>query len=176
MSLLRFLGIGKTTAGRDTEPQSLTELKAELDSLPESEARFTAAFAYLLARIAGADLRIDDSETTAIADRLESLAGVTASQSVMLAKSALRAAETYSASDDHLVARAFAELSESNDRIRLLRCLYAVAAADDSISTREDNEIFEVAKAIGVAREDVVALRSEFKSYLGSMKALPGER
>ena len=48
--------------------------------------------------------------------------------------------------------------------------------ADENISTQEDNEIFEVAIAIGAARKDVVALRSAFKEYLGSMKALPTER
>ena len=70
----------------------------------------------------------------------------------------------------------FRDMTEEPERIRLLRCLYVVAAADENISTVEDNEIFEVATAIGVRRTDVVALRMEFKEYLGSLKALPSER
>ena len=55
---------------------------------------------------------------------------------------------------------------------------YATAApkTDATISAREDNEIFDVAASIGVGREDVVAIRSGFRDYLGALKALPSER
>ena len=176
MSLLRFLGIGGKSDGRSSEPASLAEISAQLESLPAEEARFVAAFSYLLARIAGADLRTDSLERDAMAKRLETVAEIDADRAALLADAAIRSAETHSASDDHLVARAFRDLSEHAERIRLLRCLYAVAAADEIISTVEDNEIFEVASAIGVGRDDVVALRSEFKEHLGSLKALRTER
>ncbi len=176
MSLLRFLGLGGQPAGRDIEPRSLIELGHELDSLPPEEARFIAAFAYLLARVAGVNLHTDEVERVEITRRLEDFAGIDSAQAEILAKSAVHMAEVHSASDDHLVARAFRDMTQHSEQIRLLRCLYAVAAADEVISTQEDNEIFEVARAIGVARRDVVALRSEFKQYLGTMKALPTER
>ena len=176
MSLLRFLGIGGQKAGREAEPVSLVELGTELESLPPEESRFIAAFAYLLARVAGADMRTDDTELAEMARHLETFGGIEADKAQMLTASAVRIADTYSPSDDHLVARAFRDMTETPERLRLLRCLYAVAAADEMISTTEDNEIFEVAKAIGVQREQVVALRSEFKQYLGAMKALPTER
>lgn len=176
MSLLGFLGLGSRAAGRDAEPDSLIELSHELESWPPEDARLVAAFAYLLARIAGADLRVDDLEHREIARHLERFAKVESGHAELLARSALRIAEANSSIDDHLVARAFRDMTEAAERLRLIRCLYAVAAADDSISTREDNEIFEVAAAIGIAREQVVALRSEFKQYLGSMRALDGER
>lgn len=176
MSLLRFLGLGDKSAGRGAEPASLVELGAELESLPPGEARFVAAFAYLLARIAGADLRTDETERVEIARHLEKFGDIPSAQAEVLATSAVRIADAHSPSDDHLVARAFRDMTEAPERLRLLRCLYAVAAADQTVSTQEDNEIFEVATAIGVAREQVVALRSEFKQYLGSMKALPTER
>jgi len=76
LSFLRFLGIGRTPKGRESEPVSLTEIGAELDALPPEEARFMAAFTYLLARIAGADLRTDDVERYSIVQRLETFAKV----------------------------------------------------------------------------------------------------
>ena len=175
MSLLRFLGIGGRDAGREATPQSLIELEQELESLPAEEARFIAAFVYLLARIAGADLRSEQVERQEIARHAEEFGGISSARAELLASSAVRIADAHSASDDHLVARAFRDMSEETERIRLLRCLYAVAAADDSISTREDNEIFEVGSAIGVAREEIVALRSEFRDYLAALKPLPSE-
>ena len=175
MSLLRFLGLRGDAAGRDAEPDSLVELTARLEGLAADEARLIAAFAYLLARVAGADLRTDDDERASMATRLASFAGLDAEEAALLAEAAVHAADLHGATDDHLVARAFRDATRHDERLRLLRCLYAVAAADDTISTLEDNEIFEIASAIGVGRQDVIALRAEWRSHLGSMKALPGE-
>lgn len=176
MSLLRFLGIGDAAKGRGNEPESLIEIGARLDALPPEEARFVAAFTYLLARIAGADLRTDDVEREAIARHLEDFAEVDHDRAQLLADTAIYAAATHDATDDHLVARAFREMTEMPERIRLLRCLYVVAAADDTITGIEDNEIFEVAETIGVRRTDVIRVRMEFKEHLGSRRALPSEQ
>ena len=176
MSLLRFLGLGGSTAGRDSEPASLVELGKSLDSLDPGEARLAAAFAYLLARVAGADLRTDDSEQAAITDRLTSFGDLAPETAAVLARAAIQVTDLHGGTDDHLVARAFRDMTEEEERLRLLRCLYAVAAADDTITTVEDNEIFEIASAIGIGRTSVIAIRSEWKQYLGTLKALPGER
>ena len=127
-------------------------------------------------RLAGADLKTDGAERDAMAQRLETFAQIDSKRAIMLATTAIEVAAAHQASDDHLVARAFRDMSDEPERIRLLRCLYAVAAADENISATEDNEIFEVANEIGVRRIDVIALRSEFKEHLGALKALPGER
>ena len=175
MSLLRFLGLGRASKGRESEPVSLAEIGAQLEALPPEEARFVAAFSYLLARVAGADLRTDDVERDSMAGRLETFAEIGHDLATILADTAIQAFEAHEASDDHLVARAFRDMSERPERIRLIRCLYAVAAADENISTIEDNEIYEVARSIGIDHRDVVALRLEFKKYLGALKTLPSE-
>jgi uncharacterized tellurite resistance protein B-like protein len=176
MSLLRFLGLGNDAADRNAEPESLIEIGKLLEALPPEEARLAAAFAYLLARVAGADLRIEETERASIAERLETFGEMSAEQSRLLADTAVRAAELHGASDDHLVARAFRDMTDHGERLRLLKCLYAVAAADETLSTVEDNEIFEVATAIGASRSDVISVRSGWKDYLGTMKALRSER
>ena len=176
MSLLRFLGLGGRNSGRESEPASIASLVTQLDELPAEDSRFIAAFAYLLARIAGSDLRVDDKERATIVERLGSFAEIGAERAELLATAALQLAELNSASDDHLVARAFRDMSDERSRLSLLRCLYAVAAADDLITTAEDNEIFEVATEIGISRTDVIALRAEHREKLGALKALPRER
>jgi len=176
MSLLGFLGLDNRRAGEGSAPESLEAIAARLEGLPADEARFAAAFAYLLARIAGSDLRIDEEERREMARHLTTFAGIDSERASLLSETAVQAARTYSASDDHLVARAFREMSDRSDRLRLVRCLYAVAAADQTISTREDNAIFDVATSIQVERDDVVAIRAEFRSHLGTLRALSGER
>ncbi len=176
MSLLGFLGLDNRSTAKESVPESLKAIAARLEGLPDDEARFAAAFAYLLARIAGSDLRTDDDERQEMARHLATFAGFDPERASLLSETAAQAAQTYSASDDHLVARAFREMSDRADRLRLVRCLYAVAAADQTISTREDNTIFEVAASIRVEREDVVAIRAEFRRHLGTLRALSGER
>jgi uncharacterized tellurite resistance protein B-like protein len=176
VKLLRFLGLDDTQAGRETEPASLVELARTLEGLPVEQGRFVAAFSYLMARVAGTDLEMAEKERTAIAARLETFAELDGDTASRLADAALASVALHGASDDHLVARAFRDMSEHEERLRLIRCLLAVAAADETITTREDNEIFEVAAEIGVDRRDVVAIRSQWKDYLGSMRALPRER
>ncbi|MFK7896524.1 MAG: TerB family tellurite resistance protein [Myxococcota bacterium] len=176
MSLLRFLGLGDRTGGRESEPTSLAALGSQLEELPAEDSRFIAAFAYLLARIAGADLRIEDEERATMVERLSAFAEVGPDRAGLLADAAIQLADANSASDDHLVARAFRDMSDERSRLSLLRCLYAVAAADDLITTAEDNEIFEIATEIGVNRTDVIALRAAHRAQLGTLKTLPGER
>jgi uncharacterized tellurite resistance protein B-like protein len=175
LSLLRFLGLGDD-GGREHEPQSLVEIGRQLEEAAPEEARLVAAFAYLLARVAGADLSTDGVEQREIARRLAEFAKVDDGRAELLAESATQASQAHGASDDYLVARAFREISDRSERLRLLRCLYAVAAADDHISGQEDNEIFEIASQLGLDHPDVIALRSEFREHLGSLKKLPGER
>ena len=53
----RILGVGSefaTSEARDTA--TVRRIAAELEALPPAEARFLAAFAYVLARVARADL------------------------------------------------------------------------------------------------------------------------
>jgi uncharacterized tellurite resistance protein B-like protein len=176
VSLFRFLGLAMTADPAEREPESLRELGARLSALPPEDARFIAAFAYLLARVAGADLRMENGEREIIADRLGSLAGLERERARILADAAIAAATTHSASDDHLVARSYREMATDDERQLLVRCLYAVAAADSNITTPEDNEIFEIATEIGMGRNDVVALRAEFKEHLAVLRALPRER
>ena len=109
-------------------------------------------------------------------ERLASFAEVDAQRAELLADAAIKLAELNSGSDNHLVARTFRDMSDEKSRLSLLRCLYAIAAADDLITTAEDNEIFEIATEIGVSRTDVVALRAKHREHLGTLKALPGER
>lgn len=176
MSLLQFLGLRGEEAGRNEEPASLIAIGKSLESLPAEEARLVAAFAYLLARVAGADLRTEGTERASMIERLETFGGVDTEQAGRLAEAAVHASEVYGSSDDHLVARAFRDMSDHDERLKLLRCLYAIAAADETISTVEDNEIFEIGRGVGVSRENMIALRSEWRDFLGSRKALSRER
>ena len=62
MSLLKkFLGL--TSDGDSGDTETVRRIAGELERLPAEKARYLAGFAYVLARVAHADLDIDDAET-----------------------------------------------------------------------------------------------------------------
>ena len=64
MSLLRWLGLGGGEGERTGETETVRRIATRLESLDPELARYLAAFAYVLARVAHADLSIDESEAT----------------------------------------------------------------------------------------------------------------
>ena len=174
-SLLRFLGMGERAQPQDAAGEALKGIAGELDELEPNRARFFAAFAYLLARIAGADLRVQDDEVAAMEQALQNVAGVSARESRLALEIARTAMEDLGGSHNYLVAREFGQRSAPEERLALLRCLYTVAAADGVITGDEAVEITCIAEEIGLARADVVALRGEFKDKLAEFRKLPGE-
>ena len=152
------------------------------DTFGDKRALFLAALERYVREVNRANLAIlqsDGPAADALRGYFSTLVALSSDEGrlgCMLANTAVEAEALHGSTDDHLVARAFRDMTSNEERLKLLRCLYAVAAADETITTAEDNEIFDIATAIGVSRLDVIAIRSEWKQYLGSMKALPGER
>src|SRR5947208_14982910 len=72
MSILKFLGINLDEPGRVTssaQTETVRKIVQKLDQLPEDQARYIAAFAFLLSRAARADLNISPEET-AVMERI----------------------------------------------------------------------------------------------------------
>ncbi len=72
------------------------------------------------------------------------------------------------------VTRRFRELSSREQRLGLLECLFAVAAADQNISTAENHEIAKIATELGLTPPELNAARSAYREHLAVLKGLPG--
>jgi uncharacterized tellurite resistance protein B-like protein len=79
-------------------------------------------------------------------------------------------ARLFGGTENYLVAREFDQIASGKQKRDLLRCLFAVAAADDELSTAEDNEIRQIADELKIDRREVAALRAEHKDILASLK------
>jgi hypothetical protein len=67
MSLLkRLLGIDSGGDDDESDSPTIARIAEALDGMPKERAHYIAAFAYVLARTAHADLRIEDSEVEAM--------------------------------------------------------------------------------------------------------------
>ena len=63
MSLLKYLGLGDSLPRSEEsgETETVRRIAAQLDRLDPEMAKYLASFAYVLARVANADMKIDES-------------------------------------------------------------------------------------------------------------------
>jgi len=172
-ALRRLLGIDLATddAARDTA--TVRRIAAELDALPAEEARFLAAFAYVLARVARADLDISRAETEQMIRLVRECSTLTEAQSLLVVQMAKTQAIALGGTENYLVTRQFKEISNRAQRVDLLRCLFAVAAADQTISHVENSEITAVGLELGFSGEEVASIRAAYRDQLSVLKGQP---
>jgi len=174
MSLLsRFFGVGDSASD---EPESLRRIAVELEELEPERARFLAAFAYVLARVAHADLQVDASEVAAMQRTLSELADLPEAEARLAVQIAVHQTVAIGASHDYLVTREFRRMTDKSERLRLMRCVLAVAAADDVISSEETAEVLQIGEELGFTRPEVYSLRLEYRDKIAELRLLDGER
>jgi uncharacterized tellurite resistance protein B-like protein len=108
---------------------------------------------------------------TSVAD----LSGFGPEETELVVALALSQADEVGGTDDYLVSRAFRTLTDRAERVRLMRCLLAVAAADDSITSAETSEIQKIGEELGFTRREINALRLEWRDKLAELQEVPGK-
>lgn len=175
MSLLRFLGFGEREAessgGGETE--TVRRIAARLERLDPAKARFLAAFAYVLARVANADLQIDADETREMENRVGELAQLSPEETSLVVEIAKSQNRLLGGTENYRVTREFKKVASPEERLKLITCLFAVAAADGNVSATENSEINAIADEVGLSRQDVVAVRSRFRDKIGALRGMP---
>ncbi len=167
-----MLGLGdKYTDERDTA--TVRRIASKLDELPIEEARYLAAFAYVLARVAHADLEVSDDETDRMIKLLREASHLAEAQATLVVTMAKTQALALGGTENYVVTRQFRELSNRPQRIDLLRCLFAVAAADENVSSVENSEITQIGIELGFSSEEIAAVRMAYRDQLSVLKDFP---
>lgn len=178
MSLLRFLGLGGASGdapgnGADAgerEVGTVRRIAERLERLDPEEARYLAAFAYVLARVAHADLHFDETETSSMREIVRLLAELSEEESELVVEIAKSQARLLGGTENYVVTREFRRIATAEQKGRLLESLYAVAAADGSISSAESHEIMAIAEELGFTRQEALALRSAYRDKLAELQ------
>ncbi len=147
-------------------------IKNRLARLPGRRAELVAAFAGLLVRVANADCAISDAEQAKLRDLVAARAGLTADESAAVADIALHQRTVLAGIDYAELIRTFNEIGTTEDKERLIDCLYAIATADDIVSVIEDDEIHQVSRALMLAHSQLIAIRTRYKPQLEVLQAL----
>jgi uncharacterized tellurite resistance protein B-like protein len=166
MGILRWLGFGAADDERKGDTETVRRIAAQLERLPDAQARHLAAFAYVLARVAHADLEIEDREAREMERIVSEVAELSPEEATLAVEIAKSQARLLGGTENYVVTRQYRELSTPEQRVRLLECLYAVAAADGTVTTVEDTEIAAIGEELGFTRSEVMAVRSRWRDHL----------
>jgi uncharacterized tellurite resistance protein B-like protein len=148
------------TPSGDTE--TVRRIVSELDHLDPRRARYLAAFAYVLSRVASADLEISDVETARMVDLLVQFGPLPEAQAVLVVEIAKSQNRLFGGTENFLVTREFRDIASDAERQGLLECLFAVSAADDAISGEEETQIWQIARELGFPHDDYIRIRMAY--------------
>ena len=173
MSILKFLGLNSSDAKGSTssaETETVRKIVQKLDQLPEPEARYIAAFAFLLSRAARADLQIGADETAVMERIVVERGGLPEELAVVVVQMAKTQNQLFGSTEDYLVTREFERLATREQKLALLDCLFAVTAADENITSEEDNVVKQIASELKLSHLEFIAARARFREYLAVLK------
>jgi uncharacterized tellurite resistance protein B-like protein len=139
--------------------------------LEPDQARYLAAFAFILSRVARADAGISASETREMERTVAFWGGLSAAQAVLVVEIAKAQSTVLVATDLEQVIQQFKSLSMPVQRQELLHCLFAVSQADDAITGVEEALARQIASQLGLSERDYLDIRS---SYLDRRTAQRG--
>lgn len=176
MSILELLGFhrgGPHQVAGDTE--TVRRIVGELESLPPEMARYIAAFAFILARVANADLEISAEETRRMEQILYRVGHLEAAQARLAVDLAKAQHQLAGGTESFLVTREFREIATREQCRELLDCLFAVSAADESISGVEEGQIRQIASELGFSPGELSAIRAAWADKREILKGFSGK-
>ena len=176
MSILEFLGIAKPREGSrseraaaSAETETVRKIVTALESMDPERARFIAAFAFILCRVARADLHISTSETRLMEREVMERGGLPEEQAILIVQMAKTQNTLFGGTENFLVTREFNKIATHQQKLALLECLFAVAS-DEMISTVEDNEISRICSELHLSHDEFVSVRMNYRDQRAVFK------
>ena len=168
-SILTFLGF---SSDQTTDSDAIHRIASELDRLEPGRARYLAAFAFVLSRVARADHEVTADETRSMEHLIAERGGLPPAQAALIVEMAKNQQRLFGGTDDFLVTRELAQVATADERLAIVECLFAVASADRRVLTAEADEISRVARELRVDHADLSRLRATYGHLLAAREGL----
>src|SRR5688500_7561830 len=146
-SLRAWLGVD---TGETPDVAPLRETLEALDHLEPERARYLAAFAYLLGRVAHADQHVTPEETRAMEDHVVSEGQIAREQAMLVVGLAKTSNLLFGGTENFIVAREFDKIATYEQKLALIGCLFATSATEGKISMAEEAEIQRIARELKI--------------------------
>jgi uncharacterized tellurite resistance protein B-like protein len=170
MGIFAWLGLA---APEDTGPERtevVERIGAALAGVPPERARVIAAFAYLLGRVAHSDHDLTPEETSSMVDHVVAMGQVSREEAQAVVAIAEVQSHRFRGTEDFRVTQEFGAIASDEEKAALLRCLFAVSAADSGVVTAEDNEIRRISQELKIPHAEFIAARQTVRARLAVLQ------
>ena len=134
--------------------------------LDDDTARFLAAFAFLLTRVAAVDHDISAHEAEVMGEIVIETGGLAPERAALVVKLAVAEQHKVGGTDGFLVTRELVRMATYEQRLAIIRCLFAVATADRRVHHQEGEEIGRIARELRIEPADLSNIRVQYRAYL----------
>lgn len=182
MSILKFLGIqhvdstgdstGDSTVTKDDVDGTVQRIANELDAIPDDRALYLATFAYILGRAAHADSHVSKDETQKMQNIVQTLGHIPSEQAALVIDIASGQVRIFGGTANYAITQSFREMSTPEQRRELLECVFAVSAADRSITVDEETQIRQISNELGLTHKEFIQTKSDYAEHLEALKSL----
>ncbi len=169
MSFLKLLGFDRAPE-RDEDVATIRRIAAEVDDLPQERARYIAAFAFVLSRVAYADRTVTSEETAHMEEAVRELGGLPEAQAALVVECAKVQARLFGGTENFVVTRELASMVGRDEKLAIADALFALASADDAVTSVEESEIRLIVDALGLDHDDYIAARSRYRDRLAVLR------
>ena len=173
ISLRKFLGLGETREEADdaaSRTETIRTIAQELEGMSQDRAKYLAAFAALLSRVALSDSEIADEEVSEMERLVRERGGLPEDQAVLVVQMAKTHALLLGGTEKFYVSQEFFSMTERSQRLALIDCLFAVAAAEGGVSVVEENEIRRISHELKLEHRDYISVRSRYRDDLNVLR------
>jgi len=169
MSLWDFF---KAVKEEKKELSSRLQMKLEkiLPNYPEKELIKVTCLSGLLARVAFIDLEVHEGEVEAMKKAISDWTQLKESEIEVIVKIALEEIKELSGIQNHKYCHPLNDLLNNEEKLDILKMLFAIAAGDDTVSEEEGEEIRLICKGLLLEHPHFVAAKSTVFEKLGAIK------
>jgi len=115
-------------------------------------------------------LQIGADETAVMERIIMEQGGLPEELAVVVVQMAKTQNQLFGGTENYLVTREFERIANREQKLALLECLFAVTAADENISTEEDNVISQISSELRLSHAEYITARSHYRKYLSVLK------
>lgn len=173
--LLTTLGLEAGGPRPDADP-FLRRLQEQLHELGPERLEYLAGFAGQLARVAEAEDGISAAEEAVITTQLCQHGHLDDTQAHIVVDLLRHEFEVLRNVQHHVLNRAVNAHATQAEKVTLIDCLYAVAAADRLVTDVEEQEIRLIANALLLSHTELMDVRGRYRDRIESLQLMKGVR
>lgn len=167
MSLWDVLGMGQRRRAEDPDLGLLFGgIERVLAGAPEAEIKLVTGYAGLLGKVAYADTEVTQEEGERIRRTLGAELGLGLGRVERIAELLEQERARLFTIEDYIYVRLVNEVADRDQKLALLRAMFAIAAADGSVRDREEQVIRVAAKGLLLSHADFIDARRQFREHL----------